>query len=399
MSILRPKTFLEALKLVHSNPKKAKTFLQDKRLSLAEKKILNSWFHLKNCLHSEIIKEIENLAVDSELVESQKILILGLTYNNMGELNQASVLLHKAFELIEKHPLPEHQFICLYNLFIISYNLGHEKDMFSTLDLMDVLATAGLNERQAICHLQSKFNYLTFKNQFEEASHYLEELELKKAEMTDPVIMSHLISKFQYFLKQSLFDYCEATMQEMKKYRLFRHTPNFIFMRLSLDHIIYNRPLYFYEKDFKDSKLLFHQLKVIKSFEESNFQEAEKYWRILSKTDSNIYQDNFVYKGQVNLFSLCLSKYKIQKQQSAPMPELSNKNKSEAIVKILQSRSYPIPKEELFEALWGRKPVDQTDDDKLKNLIYYVRKNKGLVIGFRKGCYSLKTSSKGDKVA
>lgn len=398
MSNLRPKTFLEALKLVHSNPKKAKTFLQDKRLTLAEKKILHGWFQLKSCLHSDIIKEIGNLAVESELVESQKYLILGLTYNNMGELNQASLCLHKAFELIEKHPLPEHQFICLYNLFIISYNSGHEEDMSNTLGLMDVLAISGLNERQTICHLQCKFNYLTFRNQYEQASLYLDDLEIKKADMTDPVIMSHLISKFQFYLKQSLFDQCEATMQEMKKYRLFRHSPNYIFMRLSLDHIIHNRPLYFYEKDFKDSKLLFHQLKVIKSFEESNFKEAEKHWQTLSKAEPNIYLDKFVYNGQTNLFSLCLSKYKIQKQISVTIPELS-KNKSEAIVKILQSSSYPVPKEELFEALWGRKPLDQMDDDKLKNLIYYVRKNKGLVITFRKGCYSLKYSSKSDKVA
>ncbi len=398
MSILKPKTFLEALKLVHSNPKKAKTFLNDKRLTLAEKKILNGWFQLKNCLHNQIIEDIGTLVVESELVESQKILILGLTYNNMGELNQASSYLHKAIELIEKHPLPEHQFICVYNLFIISYNLSNEEDMINALNLMDVLSSTGLNDRQTICHLQSKFNYSTFKNEFHKASVFLEELEFKKSTMSDPVIMSHLISKFQFFLKQNLFDDCEKTMEEMKKYRLFRHSPNFIFMRLSLDHLMHNGPLYFYEKDFKDSKLLFHQLKVIKSLEESNFKEAEKYWDILSKTDPVIYQENFVYNGQVNLFSLCLSKYKVQKQTFDVTPDLS-KNKSEAIIMLLQKTSYPIPKEELFECLWGRKPMDQSDEDKLKNLIYYVRKNKCLEITFRKGCYSLKSSLKNDKSA
>lgn len=368
-------------------------------MTIAEKKILNAWFQLKNCLHEEILKDIGNLVVDSELVESQKFLILGLTYNNMGELNQASIHLHKALELIEKHPLPEHQFICLYNLFIISYNLSNEEDMKNALDLMDVIvASFGLNERQTICHLQSKFNYLTFKDQFQEASHYLRDLELKKNEMSDPVIMSHLISKFQFYLKQSLFNQCEETMQEMKKYRLFRHTPNFIFMRLSLDHLTQNSPLYFYEKDFKDSKLLFHQLKVIKSFEESNFKEAEKYWEILKKSDPSIYQDKFVYAGQLNLFSLCLSKYKTQEHLSEKVQDLS-KNKSEAIIQILQRSTYPIPKDELFESLWGRKPLDQADEDKLKNLIYYVRKNKSLEITFRKGCYSLASSKKSGKVA
>ena len=395
---IKVKTFIHALTLIHSNAKKAKKCLLDKRLTLSEKKILNAWFLLKNCQHQAILDDMKSVSTENELVDSQKELILGLTYNNMGQMKLASKHLHAAFSHLEKYPLPEHQFICIYNLFVVSFNLSHEKDMENSLHIMDVLVRGGLNPRQTMCYEQCLFNFLHFKNRFTEAAKILVILEGKRSMMNEAMIMSHHISKFVFHLKQEDFNLCEETLEEMKNYRLFRYTPNFIFMRLTLEHLKYDKTLYFYEKDFKGSDSLFFQLKTIQGFEESNLELAEKFWIKLQEIDPELYHDGFKYKGQKNLFSLCLEKHN-SLLKSGPSFEALSKNKVEAICEIFEKSSIPIPKDVLFEKLWGTKPLDQNDDDKLKNLIYYARKTKNLQIQYRKGCYLLQNESKPKKTA
>jgi hypothetical protein len=316
----------------------------------------------------------------------------------MGQMKLASKHLHAAFSLLEKYSLPEHQFICLYNLFVVSFNLSHEKDMENSLQLMDVLVRGGLNPRQTMCYEQCLFNFYHFKNRFSEAAKLLAILEDKKSMMNEAMIMSHQISKFVFHLKQEDFDLCEKTLEEMKNYRLFRYTPNFIFMRLTLEHLKYDKTLYFYEKDFKGSDSLYFQLKTIQGFEESNLNLAEQYWKKLQGIDPDMYRDGFNYKGQKNLFSLCLEKHGKLLKNSISFEALST-NKVEAICEIFEKSSIPIPKDVLFEKLWGTKPLDQNDDDKLKNLIYYARKTKNLKIQYRKGCYLLQNESKPKKTA
>ena len=64
------KTFLKALELVHGQPKKAKKYLLDTRLTAAEKKILSCWILLKSCRHQEILEEMKSLVGENELIEA-----------------------------------------------------------------------------------------------------------------------------------------------------------------------------------------------------------------------------------------------------------------------------------------------------------------------------------------
>lgn len=393
MTEIKVKTFLEALKLVHSDAKKAKKYLSDKRLTIAEKKILQCWFDLKNCEHQKIIEDLKTVITESDLVESQKCLILGLTYNNMGNPQAATEFLEEAFVSLEKYPLPEHQFICAYNHFIISYNLNHAQKMKQGLKIMEKLSHQGINERQLLCFEQCKFNDFTFREKYDEAKKILAFLESKKEVMAEAVVMAHLISKFIFYLKQGLYSDCEICLEEMKQYRLFRDTPNFLYMRLMLSHLKNDTPLYFYEKDFKQSAVLFIQLKVIKCLEESHPQEALVHWNELKRIDPQNYGDHFKYLGQTSLMSLCLEKHK-NKLHLEQIKKPSSKNKVEALLELLSNSPAPIPKDVLFQSLWGREMLERSDDEKLKNLIYYARKSKDHNIIFRKGCYSLAPAKK-----
>lgn len=80
----KEKTFLFALSLISSDPEKAKNHLEDKRLTSAEKIVLRSYFLLRNNKMEEVIKELNGLTGKmSEVVESQRQLLLGLAHNNL----------------------------------------------------------------------------------------------------------------------------------------------------------------------------------------------------------------------------------------------------------------------------------------------------------------------------
>ena len=206
----------------------------------------------------------------------------------MGNPASAKKYLEDAMGMLGKYPLTEHKFICAYNYFIISYNLNHDQDMAKSLRLMETLSDIGINERQKLCFEQCKFNYFTFHQSYYEAQKILIILENKKEEMSEAVVMANQISKFIFYLKQGLYDDCEMTLEEMKQYRLFRDTPNFLYMRLMLSHLKNDTPLYFYEKDFKQSYVLFIQLMVIKCLEESKPVEAHIHWNELKKNASSV---------------------------------------------------------------------------------------------------------------
>ena len=167
-------------------------------------------------------------------------------------------------------------------------------------------------------------------------------------------------------------------------------------MKMALDHLHHNAPLYLYEKDFKEAQNLYHQLKTIQGLEEANLPKAKRHWEELQKENPDLYQDEFKFRGQKNLLSLCLEKHK-KVFSYQPEEKIDGKSKAEVLINILETQKSPIPKENLFFKLWGYEPKDESDDNKLKNLIYYVKKTKNIKISYRKGCYQVVESS--EKIA
>jgi hypothetical protein len=388
LSPTKVKTFLEFLKIIHSEPSKARKYLLDKRLTQNEKKIIQAWYDLKNCLHEKIFEELNGLKCENELIESQRKLIIGLAKNNQANFSESLNWLKGSLEILEKYPLKEHHFICIYNLFIVSFNLSDKNELDHSFKLLESLHAGGLNPRQELCFKQCRFNYYNFHEMFDEGQRILEELEGLKNEMSEAVIMSHQISKFIFYLKQENYDKCQTILKEMKEYRLFRYSPNYKFMKMALDHLDHNAPLYIYEKDFKEAKNLYHQLKTIQGLEEANLYKAKKHWEELQKENPDLYQHGFEFRGQKNLLSLCLDKHRnvfINKTEE----KIDGNNKAQILINILMIQKKPIPKEILFLKLWGYEPKDELDDNKLRNLIYYVKKTKNIKISYRKGCYQV----------
>lgn len=390
---IRVKTFILALNTFHSNVKLSKKFLNDKRLTQAEKKILECWFLLRDSAFQEILDILPAIKTSYDpLVTAQKNLIWGLTLNNKSEYHKAIPLIKEALEVIVEYPLKGVEFTAYYNLFIAYLNYKDKKGMKVCLDNMKTIPHK--NARQVTAFLLSLFKYHSFCERIAMANEVLEELEIMKKEMSEPIIISYLITKYSFYSRCEKFDLCEEVLAEMKKYRKFHFSANFSYMRMMLDHLVHGKALYVYERDFIDHPFLYLQLKVIQKLEENDRGEALLFWQKLRNLAPHTYFPDFKYEGDKNIFSLNLGKYSSRFQPEKALPSQLPTNKEEALLFLLQNADLPIRKDELYSALWKTEALDKSDYSKLKMLIARVRQKHDLQIDFKKGCYTLVPTKK-----
>lgn len=386
MEEIKVKTFIHALNVLHRNVKEAKKYLADKRLTQAEKKILNCWFLLRENKFIEIFETLNSIPLGTnQIIETQKKLIFAITLNNKSEFLPAKDMLDEVVSELESYNLPNQKFIASFNLFIAHLNLKNEVGMKKSLAKLTTLEPNG--ERQLICLYQSHFNYQSFIENFAEARIYLTAIENLKIHMSEPLIMTHLICKYIFTVKVEDWAECQATLVEMKSYRSFNSSSNYIFMKTLLDHFVYDTPLYIYKNKFEHYPMLYSQLKVIQNFQESDHEGALTHWKNLQSMFPEIYLDDFNYQGDKTIFSLCLAKHlKMVNKQKPEVP--ISASKEDALVIILQNATGPIRKELLYELVWGEFPSDKEDLYKMKKMISRCRE-KGLEIQYKKGCYVL----------
>lgn len=391
----KPKAFLEALAVIHSDPRKGRRFLQDKRISQTEKKIITAWFLLKTCKHDEIFKLLNDVSAEGHpLVEGERKLILGITYNNCGYFHKAIDLITEACEVIDQFPLPKHHFTAISNLFVAHFNLENVSEMSNCLKSMERLLKSEFSIPKKIYLLQSQFEYYLTAGANDEASECMKEIDLHLSYMDDALIMSHFIAKFKFFIKTDQFTLAGSILEESKQYRLFRFSPNFTFMRLALKHFLKNESLYVYKKDFIGCELLYDQLMTIQGLEESDQEKALKHWNNLRATDPKTYGENFHFNGSKCLFSLCLNKHMAGVEDEVEKIE-SSENNIGTLINLLTKSKTPIKKDMLFKLIWGREAQNEADDTRFKNLISYARKERGFNIAFKKGCYFIESIKKG----
>lgn len=379
----RVKTFMFSMNLFDLTLKQKQAFLTDKRLTLVEKEIVKATISLKDCLYTEIIQKLSTLQGQNELVESQRRLILGMAYSASGDCQKAKTELENSYSVFARFHLKSYEFYSLLQLFFVHYNLKSEKKLAWVLDQMKDLEID--NEKNVISYLRCQFNYFNFIGNASKARLVLAKLEAKIPEMHSSQIIPHLIDRFVYELKIDDFNGCEKTLDEMKDFRRFNYSANYKFMKTMFNHFRHKKPIYLYDKDFSDCPLLLYQLKTIKALESGDKTQAQLYWKSLSEMNSEVYQENFEYKGDKCLFSLCLDLYMKPKQINFQFED--SMSLEDKLIHILKVANGPVKKEELYELLW-QTPMESKDDlAKLSMMVSRVKKKSGLVIQSRKGCY------------
>lgn len=385
--MIKAKTFLNFLENYTLNERELEKLLKDNRLTILEKKILKGWVNLRKCQFEEILSELEAMTASPDtLIETQKALLLGIAYINKSESQKGITYLKQALELHQPYQLKRQEFIILTNLFYAYFNLKNKLGMEQTVHALK----SGQYEKGGEIFVINRieFSYLAYLGRYAEAEDILEKIE-KSPFLKDNQLVYHLISKFDFFIKIDHFKGCQQILAQIKKAKDYHIGANYKFMSSLLEHIMHNKSLYVYERDFLEHPLLWNQIAVIKNLEEKNIDLAKKHWDYMRSISPETYAADFKYLGDKCLFSVSLDK-NLQESNVTGLTTLSlaSSKKEDLLIHLLETLG-SITKEELYFKLWGEYAPDKAAFNKLERMISTVRKNHPVSIKFKKGCYSL----------
>ncbi|MFZ4715393.1 MAG: hypothetical protein ACOYL6_16840 [Bacteriovoracaceae bacterium] len=388
----KAKLFLQAITLVNEDFLKAKSVLTDKRLSQLEKQIIQAYVDLRDNRFSEIIPVLINQKSEDVFVESQRNILLGLAYNNSGDLKLARPFFEIAWDIVKTTNYKTSQFIVLYNLFTLHRNLKQIERMSEYLDLMQELEIKD-HPGLFLMLLRCRFCYYSYVGDMMKAKSFMLKIERRKEELGENQILSFQIDKFDFYLKNDQYSDCYKTLEEMKKFRIYASSFNFKFMKILLDHITLEKPIYAYDKDFINVPILYNMLNVVKALEAADPIEALKWWGELTLISPDIYQADFIYKGDKCLFSVAYQMHRQNDEKIIILENVKEKTKEELLLKILENSKHPVRKDQIYKMIWGEELQDKEGLLKLSKLVWRVKKKFNIEIKTRKGCYYTSSSS------
>ncbi len=381
----KPLAFIQALSIVGSDPKEAKNYLTDKRLTLLEKSILRSILLLRDHEFEEIIGLLSHQKSSDPFVEAQRLLTLGSTYNNMSDFKNAIYYYESFLKLRSELKESFKEFHATFCLFTFNQNIHNTAEMKKYFLRMKRLSTGSPFE--SICILSSQYAIHRINNNLNDALDVINEMERLMSEMTEYQVVNYLIDKFDIHLCLGDYRQSQKALQTMKTFRKFRSSANYNFMKSLLDYLSEDAPLYVYSQDYKEFPVLHDQIMIIKNMQESNWDEAESLWLKLEAAYPHLYKKNFSYEGLECLFSLCLKKnLSLRKDVTF---NIAGKSKEDALIEILHQSASPLPLETVFQVIYGRASDSKDDFVKLRTLVYSTKKKKGVNIKFKKGCYQI----------
>lgn len=389
------KTFYRVLREINENPAMAKKSLSDKRLTVAEKRILESYLLIRSNQNQQAFEVLTAITPTGlPFVDGQKELHLGICLNNLSRFSEAEEVIQKAIPVFQSLECHYFLFMCHFNLCLIYLNSSEPTKMLEMIDRMDEQKLE--TTLQTIRLLRCKFAYHAENGHSQDARIWLHQLGPLKPSMHESDRISQLLCEFRFFVREQDFNQCHSILNEMKAFRKFQLSENFNFMKKLLEHLTQDTPVYTYQ-EFEAVPLLKHQIGVIKALEESNLPEAQLHWSKLSIIAPELYLDHFQYRGNVCLFSLCLDKH-ISKPQKEQIKTISGKSTLDRLINLLLTSDVPLSKGYIYEYLWHDTPTDKNDLMKLVRIIYRAKKERGINIHSRKGNYFIDKSHKKTEV-
>src|SRR5690606_28766605 len=121
--MISEKTFHRALLEFNNHPEKMKRYLNDKRMTILEKNIINAYLLIRKNKNKDVIQIFTKKNDEgSAFVESQKHYVLGSAYNNLCQFTQAQIHFKNAIKLLEACPNVSSRFnyVASFNLFWVN---------------------------------------------------------------------------------------------------------------------------------------------------------------------------------------------------------------------------------------------------------------------------------------
>lgn len=381
---MKCKAFDAFLREMNQKPQNQKKWLQDKRLTNLEKKIISGHLLIRNNQNLEVVKEMAVIGnSDIEFVNAHKEMLMGIAYNNLSEYHKAESHLKAAVELMSELQLPYYEFISSFNLFILNSNQQNFPAMESLLNRMKAIKLE--TKLQELRLLRCEFMYAVDTDKDELALSLIDKTATEKQHFAESDLISQLVCEFMFFVKVEDLDRARVCLTEMKLHRKFQLSENFNYMKKLLDHLTDNVPIYAYDKDFKEYPILLHQLKVIQALEAAENEAALASWKVLNSLMPQTFQNPLEYVGTKTLFSLCLEKY--EKGSVVLTLDENLGTLEERLLTLLTNAKAALPKPLIYEILWGNPPESKDDLAKLTRLTNRLRSKHGIDVKSRKGTY------------
>ena len=197
--------------------------------------------------------------------------------------------------------------------------------------------------------------------------------------------------KFQNAYSLKHYEECYSILDEYKKTPGFMASANYSYIKILLDHLVKDHPLYIYPIEFQDSQELLDQLLVIKHLSQNDQSEAQLIWARLAKHNPQVYQVDFQFKAPYSLFSCALEKYKqdlnsyqIDEKRLKKIPHLLDR-----LHYILKTGPSIIKKSDLILWLWSEE-VSEASLNRLRKLVSDYKKKYHGELKSSQDCYKVK---------
>lgn len=392
MTNIIQKTFLASLNEISSSKRLLEKYLTDKRLTRSEKQIIQCWILLRKSNFKKVIEIASKLPGESDILNSQKYLLLGISNNNSGQPDLAKENLLKSMSLLKQYTIDKLVFICASNLFIAGFN-GQDKQMMED-SLKTMKGLTDIDVKEYIIKDLCIFNYSFFCGEVDTAENYIKILDFAIKDMNASVQVNYLTSKFMFYVSVDKFNMCYKTLSDLKTKRAFRSNANTVFMKAMLDYITKGESIYAYHTDFKECELLYFQLKTIQAIVKGNDDQKLEFWDKLKQLNSKVYLYKDEYNGPKCLFSIALQKSLSEQVKHNTSLPVSSSNRLDLLNDILTNASVPLSKKHLFNLLWGRSPEGSKDNRAFKYLLTKYRNHYNNELVYENGGYQIISKDK-----
>ena len=361
-------------------------------LDQGKKKLLWGLYYYRKKQKTKVFEFLNIAPLQDSFYEGVRLYLLGLAHNHFGKHAFSNEHLEKAFDRLKATNDPH---FCIYTISTILLNLSNQQKVSEMPTWIDELKSyPAPNDYCQLLMYQVEAIYLSMNEECRKSENVIAKamkIDGKEALLFKP---SFLILNFRNAFNRQKFDQCYMILQEYKKLSGFYVPANYSYMKILLDNIVHEAPIYVYPQEYQDSQELLDQLMLVKFLSSNDIEDAKKVWRKLAKHNPSIYKDDFEFVGPSSIFKSAIEKHRPRNScHSITSKSLERFPSSiEKLHYIVKSGKNILTKSELITLIFNEE-VSESSLIRLRKLIYDYKKKYGVELKTYQGSYRVLSSA------
>lgn len=379
------KALAEAVIKFWEKPFVLKIYLNDKRIPAKEKQLLKSMSLIRENRPLSAIEILNSSYFEQTFQEGIRLLLLGISHNNISDWDQAIIFLDRSKELLQRVNPDSSSilFLVYYNIYNTFLNLRNKKRCEEISE--KILNFPTHTRREEIIKHKVQLSILTLKEKFEETPRVVAYLTAKLATCKDYLKTSILYDLFDFYVATNDFKNAAKIHLKMKCCRTFYISESYIYIGILMSFINSGQFTYYYKDQFAFGEILFMQLQYIESRNRGD-KSADLIWQSLQLLVPTVFLPSGKYNGGRDLFHHALNKIETKKEQS---PSIEHKKTGDNHILDLFANGAHVSKNELFFFIYGTYDFDKEEQKKLSAVLNRLKKKHQINFKFFKGHYYL----------